>query len=89
MKKELLLASALVSSMGLASVAQAGTVNHSFSGAHMTGLQGDDTDAADAKITQDVSSDFTVSLDQTTDNGMKIASSFMLSNEGSHYKLLV
>ena len=81
MKKELLLASALVSTMGVASVANA--VTATMSGAHMTGLQGNDTDAADATIAQDTSSDFSVSLSETTDGGVGIASSFMLSNEGS------
>ena len=81
MKKELLLASALVSTMGVASVANA--VTATMSGAHMTGLQGNDTDAADATIAQDTSSDFSVSLSETTDGGIGIASSFMLSNEGS------
>jgi len=83
MKKELLLASALVSTMGFASVAQA--VTASFSGSHSTGLQSDDTDAAaDAIISQDNASDYSVSLSETTDGGVGIASSFMLSNEGSH-----
>ena len=82
MKKELLIASALVSTMGVASVAQA--VTATMSGAHMTGLQSDDTEAAaDAIISQDTSSDFSVSLSETTDGGIGIASSFMLSNEGS------
>jgi len=82
MKKELLIASALVSTMGVASVAQA--VTATMSGAHMTGLQGDDTEAAaDAIISQDVSSDFSVSLSETTDGGIGIASSFMLANESS------
>ena len=82
MKKELLLASALVSTMGFASVAQA--VTATMSGAHMTGLQGDDTDAAaDAIISQDTTSDFSVSLSETTDGGIGIASSFMLANENA------
>ena len=81
MKKELLLASALVSTMGVASVAEA--VSYTLSGAHMTGLQGNDTDAADATISQDVSSDFSVSLSETTDGGVGIATSFMLANESS------
>jgi hypothetical protein len=81
MKKELLLASALVSTMGFASVANA--VTATMSGAHMTGLQGNDTDASDATIAQDTSSDFSVSLSETTDGGVGIASSFMLANESS------
>ena len=81
MKKELLMASALVSTMGIASVAEA--VTATYSGAHMTGLQGDDTDAADATIAQDTTSDFSVSLSETTDGGVGIATSFMLANESS------
>ena len=82
MKKELLLASALVSTMGFASVAQA--VTATMSGAHMTALQGNDTDAAaDAIISQDTTSDFSVSLSETTDGGVGIASSFMLANESA------
>jgi hypothetical protein len=81
MKKELLLASALVSTMGVASVAEA--VTATMSGAHMTGLQGNDTDAADATIAQDTTSDFSVSLSETTDGGVGIASSFMLANENA------
>jgi len=80
MKKELLLASALVSTMGFASVANA--VTATMSGMHQTGLQGDDTDAAgDSIISHDFTSDFSVSLSETTDGGIGIASSFMLANE--------
>jgi len=81
MKKELLIASALVSTLGAASVANA--VTATMSGAHMTGLQGNDTDAADASIAQDTTSDFSVSLSETTDGGIGIASSFMLANESA------
>jgi len=81
MKKELLIASALVSTLGAASAANA--VTATMSGAHMTALKGIDTDAADAKITQDVSSDFSVSLSETTDGGIGIATSFMLANESA------
>jgi len=80
MKKELLLASALVSTMGVASVAEA--VTATMSGMHATGLRGDDTDAAgDSIIANPASSDFTVSLSETTDGGIGIATSFMLANE--------
>jgi len=56
MKKELLLASALVSTMGVASVAEA--VTATYSGAHMTGLKGDDTDAADSTISHQLAQTF-------------------------------
>jgi len=83
MKKELLIASALVSTLGAASVANA--VTATMSGSHATGLKSTDTEAAaDATIAQANASDFSVSLSETTDGGIGIASSFMLSNEGSH-----
>ena len=80
MKKELLIASALVSTMGVASVAEA--VTATMSGSHKTGLKGTDTDAnADSSTAHLVESSFTVSLSETTDGGIGIASSFMLANE--------
>ncbi len=82
MKKELLLASALVSTMGVASVAEA--VTATMSGSHHTGLRGTDTDAStDASMAQVTASSFSVSLSETTDGGVGIASSFMLANEGT------
>jgi len=82
MKKELLLASALVSTMGVASVAEA--VTATMSGSHHTGLRGVDSDASTADTTtQVVASSFSVSLSETTDGGIGIASSFMLANEGT------
>jgi len=82
MKKELLLASALVSTMGFASVANA--VTATMSGMHATGLQGNDSDeAASGTIARDSTSDFSVSLSETTDGGIGIATSFMLANENS------
>jgi len=82
MKKELLIASALVSTLGAASVANA--VTATMSGSHHTGLQGKDLDtgAADT-ITQVTKSNFSVSLSETTDGGVGVASSFMLANEGT------
>jgi len=82
MKKELLMASALVSTMGAASVAEA--VTASYSGSHHTGLRGTslDTGAADS-IAQVNASSFTVSLSEVTDGGTTVASSFMLANEGT------
>ena len=82
MKKELLIASALVSTLGAASVANA--VTATMSGSHHTGLQGKslDTGATDT-ITQVTKSNFSVSLSETTDGGVGVASSFMLANEGT------
>ena len=82
MKKELLLASALVSTMGVASVAEA--VTASTSGSHHTGLRGTNLDSASSDtIAQVTASSFSVSLSETTDGGVGIASSFMLANEGT------
>ena len=82
MKKELLIASALVSTLGAASVANA--VTASTSGSHHTGLRGTDLDSGSADtIAQVVASSFSVSLSETTDGGVGIASSFMLANEGT------
>ena len=82
MKKELLIASALVSTMGVASVAEA--VTATMSGSHHTGLRGTDLDSStDSSTAQVVASSFSVSLSETTDGGVGIASSFMLANEGT------
>jgi len=80
MKKELLIASALVSTMGVASVAEA--VTATMSGNHRAGLVGKSIDSA-ASDTTGVSnqSSFSVAVEETTDAGMKISSSFMLANE--------
>ncbi|MBD1147759.1 porin [Pelagibacterales bacterium SAG-MED31] len=82
MKKELLIASALVSTMGVASVAEA--VTATTSGSHHTGLRGTALDTnADESLAQVTASSFSVSLSETTDGGVGIASSFMLANEGT------
>ena len=66
MKKELLMASALVSTMCIASVAEA--VTASTSGHHDTGLQGTNPDLSTSDDTIAVSnnSSFSVSLSETT-----------------------
>jgi len=80
MKKELLIASALVSTLGAASVANA--VTATMSGYHDAGLKGSSSDSGSADTTTTVTeSGFTVSLSETTDGGVGIASSFMLANE--------
>jgi hypothetical protein len=82
MKKELLIASALVSTLGAASVAEA--VTASTSGSHHTGLRGSNLDTGSVDtIAQVTASSFSVSLSETTDGGVGIASSFMLANEGT------
>ena len=82
MKKELLMASALVSTMGVASVAEA--VTASMSGHHDTGIQGTNPDLSTSDDTIGVTnnSSFSVSLSETTDGGVGISTSFMLANEG-------
>jgi hypothetical protein len=81
MKKELLMASALVSTMGVASVAQA--VTATMSGHHDTGLQGSNPElsTSDDSIAVTNNSSFSVSLSETTDGGVGISTSFMLANE--------
>jgi hypothetical protein len=77
MKKELLIASALVSTLGAASVANA--VTATMSGGYHTGLVGKSTDAGADTTTRVSEGSFTVSLSETTDGGVGIASSFMLA----------
>ena len=80
MKKELLIASALVSTLGVASVANA--VTATMSGSYKTGLIGKSVDDGTADTTTGLQEgNFTVSLSETTDGGIGIASSFMLANE--------
>jgi len=81
MKKELLMASALVSTLGVASVAQA--VTATMGGSLKIGAEfesADDT-TTDTNSVSDLSN-FSVSLTETTDGGTTISSSFMLTNEG-------
>jgi hypothetical protein len=80
MKKELLIASALVSTLGAASVAQAVTATMSGSlkiGAEFESPDGSGTDTNNVKD----QANFSVSLSETTDGGTTISSSFMLENE--------
>ena len=83
MKKELLIASALTASVGVAGVAQAASV--SYSGNHRNGVAGSDLDSATADgtygISQQTSLSFSVS--ETTDGGIKIATGFGLIDEGT------
>jgi len=82
MKKELLIASALVSTMGVASVAEA--VTASTSGSMTTGIRGTNLDSSASDTTARVTTaSFSVSLSETTDGGVGIASSFMLANEST------
>jgi len=79
MKKELLMASALVGTMGVASVAEA--VTASYSGNHRTGVSfNSPTGSTDTNAVSNQSS-FAISLSEVTDAGTTISSSFNLANE--------
>ena len=79
MKKELLMGTALVSTLGAASVAEA--VTATMSGNHQTGIEFDSPNSGTDTNAQTQDNNFTVSLSETTDGGMTISSSFMLMNE--------
>ena len=79
MKKELLMASALVGTMGVASVAEA--VTATFSGNHRVGVEFDSPSASTDTNAVIEQSSFSVALTETTDAGTTISSSFMLANE--------
>ncbi len=80
MKKELLIGTALVSTLGAASVAEA--VTATMSGNHETGVRFLDPTSGNTSRAQVNDNNFTVSLSETTDGGVTISSSFMLQNEG-------
>ena len=80
MKKELLVASALITSLGAAGVAEAASAT--FSGHTRAGVVGTDTDAtADGTYSGDQKSTFSVSISETTDSGIKISTGFDLTDE--------
>ena len=82
MKKELLLASALVGSVGLAGVAEA--ASYSLSGSHSVGVAGSDSDGTTAAVKSSNTQSFlSASVSETTDGGVKISSVFTIINEGS------
>lgn len=83
MKKELLLASALVGSLGLASTAQA--VSMSWSGSHEVGIEGESPNGtnSDSVARSGGGQGLAVSLSETTDGGITIASGFSLMNEST------
>jgi hypothetical protein len=81
MKKELLMASALVSTLGAASVAEA--VTASMGGSLKIGQEFESPESGSDTSNNKNLSNFSVSLSETTDGGTTISSSFMLTNEGS------
>jgi len=81
MKKELLLATALATTVGMAGVAEAASA--SFSGHNRSGVSGTNPDSSSTDTTSAVqSNNFNVSISETTDAGMKIATGFTLTDEG-------
>jgi len=81
MKKELLLASALASTVGMAGIAEAASAT--FSGHVRAGVEGEDPDSAtDSTTSAPQLPNFNVSISETTDAGMTIATGFTLADEG-------
>ena len=81
MKKELLMGTALVSTLGAASVAEA--VTATMSGNHQTGMEFDSPTGGTDTNAQINDNNFTVSLSETTDGGMTISSSFKVMDENA------
>ncbi len=79
MKKELLMGTALVSTLGAASVAEA--VTATMSGNHQTGMEFDSPTGGTDTNAQINDNNFSISLSETTDGGMTISSSFKLMDE--------
>ena len=81
MKKELLLASALASTLGAAGIAEAASAT--FSGHTRVGVEGENPDSSDSdSVASKQQNNFNVSISETTDAGMKIATGFTLTDEG-------
>ena len=81
MKKELLLATALASTMGMAGIAEAGSAT--MSGHTRVGVEGENPDSSGSDtVAADQKSKFNVSISETTDAGVKIATGFTLADEG-------
>jgi predicted porin len=81
MKKELLMGTALVSTLGAASVAEA--VTATMSGNHQTGIMFSEPSGSASTNSQINDNNFSVALSETTDGGMTISSSFSIVNEAS------
>ncbi len=80
MKKELLIATAVVGTMGVvANAAQAASAT--FSGHTRAGVKGVDTDSAADTYSATQLSSFSVSISETTDSGIKISTGFDLTDE--------
>jgi predicted porin len=82
MKKELLMASALVSTLGVASVAQAVTATMAGSMKAGAEFESADDSTTDSNTVMD-QSNFNISLSETTDGGTTISTSFEIVDEGA------
>jgi len=81
MKKELLLATALASTVGMAGIAEAASAT--FSGHNRTGIEGENPDSSGTDSLAAVqANNFAVSISETTDGGVKVATGFSLTDEG-------
>jgi len=83
MKKELLIASALVGSLGFAGLAEAASAT--MSGKHRVGMVSTDSDSANETRTNHEQSSFSVSISETTDSGVVISTGFDLAEETHTY----
>jgi hypothetical protein len=83
MKKELLIASALVGSLGFAGLAEAASAT--MTGKHRVGMVSTDSDSATESRSNHEQSTFSVSISETTDSGVKISTGFDLAEEGDAY----
>ena len=81
MKKELLMASALVSTLGAASVAQA--VTATMAGSMKVGAEFESPDSGTDTNNVKDQSNFNISLSETTDGGTTISTSFEIVDEGA------
>jgi len=81
MKKELLMATALASTLGAAGIAEAASAT--FSGHNRTGVNASNIDTGDSDTVGATQlNNFNVSISETTDGGVKIATGFTLTDEG-------
>ena len=81
MKKELLLASALASTLGAAGIAEAASAT--LSGPTRVGVECENNDSsATDTVASHQKNNFNVSISETTDGGVKIATGFTLTDEG-------
>ena len=81
MKKELLMASALVTTLGATSVAQA--VTATMAGSMKVGVEFESPDSGTDTNNVKDQSNFNISLSETTDGGTTISTSFEIVDESS------